>query len=235
MANRQIETVGSLIKMDDVTTVQHNIVPNTTVLEITDPYPDYLGDFPSGSKPNMIFLLTAEEYTVEHIVRISNRVQKYFGTNLDACQATLKIFNDSYSGIRIRGLSSFEQIKLIQQDLISEGLKFMKNKVIEAPALIHLRKPYLLEEAEEGIYKDIIEPMSWYFAVPEKLEWNMLKMMTANIKNNIDNRNFDAAFGWIFVNKITDIVRIYSDNLSLPLIKDLQLRYKEEIRKYLKL
>jgi len=84
----------------------------------------------------------------------------------------------------------------------------MKKKTIHAPALIHLKKSYILDIIEDGIYKDVIEPMMWYFAIPIKLEPDVLKTVTKCVKNNIDNTNFDVAIGWIFVNGITDIIRI---------------------------
>jgi hypothetical protein len=60
-------------------------------------------------------------------------------------------------------------------------------------------------------------------------------MMTDNIKNNVDDNNFDAAFGWFFVNGVIDFIRLYAKDLTLARVKDLQLRYREEIRKYMKL
>lgn len=235
MNTRQIETVGSLIKIDDVITIQHDILPNTFVLETIEPYPGYHYNVPSGSKPNLIFLVTSEEYAIENIMRKTARIQKYFDCDIDASPASLKIYNNTFHSIRLRGLLTYDRIKEIQNLYSCEGIKFLKKKNIQAPALIHLRKPYILEEIEEGIYKDIEEPMMWYFVVNTRLEWNMLKMMTDSIKNNIENNNFDAAFGWVFVNTITDIIRIYADDLTLDNIKDLQARYRDEIRKYLKL
>ena len=234
-SSRFIETVGSLIKIDDVTTIQHNTVPNTLVLEIIEPYPAYHGDIPSGVKPNQIFLVLAEEFSVEECIRAANRINKYVGYPLDATPAKLTIYNDTYYSIRIRGLRSFEQIPSLQNNFMSEGLKFMKKKNIKAPALIHLRKSYILEEVKEGIYRDLIEPMMWYFKFPDKLEWNMLQMMTRNIKNNIENTNFDAAFGWIFVSGVTDFVRIYVNEPNIKQISYMQQLYLDEYKKYLKL
>jgi hypothetical protein len=235
MNTRQIETVGSLLKVDNVITIQHDILPNTFVLETIEPYPGYHDSVPSGVKPNLIFLVTAQEYSIENIMRTTSRIQNYTDIHLDATPGSLKIYNDTYHSIRLRGLLTYDQIKQVQNYYLCEGIKFLKKKNIEAPALVHLRKPYLLQEVEEGIFKDVEEPMMWYFAIPARMEWNMLKMMTNSIKNNIENNNFDAAFGWVFVNTLTDIIRIYALNFTLSNIKDLQARYRDEIRKYMKL
>jgi len=235
MNTNKIETLGSLIKVDSVVTVEYNIVPNTFVLETIEPYPLYHGNVPLGAKPNLIFLITSEEYTVEHIIRTANRIQQYFPFKIDATPAIVKIYNDTYKGIRLRGLLNFEQIKQIQNSLLTEGLKFAKMKKIQGPALIHLKKSYLLTEVVDGIYKDNVEPMMWYFSIPVKIEWNLLNLFTNNIKNNIENPNFDVAFGWIFVNGITDVIRIYTSELSIEAVKELQNRYHDEFRKYYKI
>ncbi len=235
MNTRHIETVGSLIKVDDVISVQHHILPNTFVLETIEPYPGYHGEVSGDIKPNLIFLVTDEEYSTEHIIRCSSRIHKFTNIDMDATKASLKIFNDTYNSIRLRGLLTYDHIKQLQESYITDGFKFMKTRTIQAPALVQLRKPYLLEEIEEGIFKDLDEPMMWYFEIPHRMDWNLLKMMTDSIKNNVEDNNFDAAFGWVFVNGVTDFIRIYAKNLNLSRIKDLQHRYREELRRYMKL
>lgn len=235
MNTRNIETVGSLIKVDDVISVQHHILPNTFVLETIEPYPGYHGEVTGDEKPNLIFLITEEEYSAENIIRCSARISKFTNIDIDATKASLQIYNDTYYSIRLRGLLSYDHIKELQERYINDGYRFMKFKNVKAPALIQLRKAYLLEEVEEGIFKDLDEPMMWYFEIPRKMDWNLLKMITENIKNNVSDTNFDAAFGWVFVNGVTDFVRIYAKDLTLARIKDLQHRYREEIRKYMKL
>ncbi|HEX2936618.1 MAG TPA: hypothetical protein VHO72_14780 [Bacteroidales bacterium] len=235
MNTRNIETVGSLIKVDDVISVQHHILPNTFVLETIEPYPGYHGEVIGDEKPNLIFLVTEEEYSTEHIIRCSSRISKFTNIDIDATKASLQIYNDTYNSIRLRGLLTYDHIKQLQESYINDGYRFMKFKTIKAPALIQLRKPYLLEEVEEGIFRDLDEPMMWYFEIRRKMDWNLLKMMTDNIKNNVNDTNFDAAFGWVFVNGVTDIIRIYAKDLTLDRVKDLQHRYREEIRKYMKL
>lgn len=235
MNTRNIETVGSLIKVDDVISVQHHILPNTLVLETIEPYPGYHGEVIGDEKPNLIFLVTEEEYATEHIIRSSSRISKFTNINIDATKASLQIYNDTYYGIRLRGLLTYDYIKQLQESYINDGYRFMKFKNVKAPALIQIRKPYWLEEIEEGIFKDLDEPMMWYFEIPGKMDWNLLKMMTDNIKNNVADNNFDAAFGWFFVNGVIDFIRLYAKDLTLAQVKDLQHRYREEIRKYMKL
>lgn len=235
MNTRNIETVGSLIKVDDVISVQHHILPNTLVLETIEPYPGYHGEVIGHVKPNLIFLVTEEEYSTEHILRSSYHIQQFTNIDLDATKASLQIYNDTYYSIRLRGLLTYDHIKQLQESYINDGYRFMKFKHIQAPALIQIRKPYLLEEIEEGIFKDMEEPMMWYFDVPKKMDWNLLKMITDNIKNNVDDNNFDAAYGWVFVKGVTEIIRIYAKDLTLARVKDMQHRYREEIRKYMKL
>jgi hypothetical protein len=235
MNTRQIETVGSLIKVDDVISVQHHVLPNTLVLETIEPYPGYHGEFSGDVKPNLLFLITEEEYSTEHIIRCSARIHKFTNIDIDATKASLKIYNDTYYSIRLRGLLTYDHLQTLQESYINDGFRFMKAKSIKAPALIQLRKPYALEEIEEGIFKDLDEPMMWYFEVPGLMDWNLLKMITDSIKNNVSDNNFDAAYGWVFVNGVTDFIRIYAKDLTPARIKDLQFRYRDEIRKYMKL
>jgi hypothetical protein len=226
-----IETVGSLIKIDEVVTVEHNILPNSLVLETVEPYPDYHGSEPGNDKPNLIFLVTQEEYEIEYFMRINNRVKNHLNFPLDATPSILKIYTEVYNGIRIRGLKNFSQIKQIQEIYASEGLKLAKKKTIKAPAYIHLKKSYILDKYDDGVYKDLLEPMMWYFSIPVKLDWVLLKTATQQVKNNIENTNFDVAFGWLFTDGITDIIRIYAGNFNLDDIKILRSKYLEELHK----
>jgi len=55
--------------------------------------------------------------------------------------------------------------------------------------------------------------------------------VTFDIKNNLDNNNFDAALGFIFLKEMRELVRIYTHHCSTERLKAIREKYLEEIKK----
>lgn len=232
MDNRIIETIGYISKVETVHTVEHNVMPNTLVLENIEPFPGYHGSVPSDQPPLSIFLVTQKKYTFEEISRVSAKIKGAVSEKISCVFGDLKVFNDNYPSIRILGLESFENIEAIQKALAREGIEFSKKNIVNDCAIIKIQKTFLLQDKGDGIYYDMDEPEMMYFEISKKIDWDKFQETTKHVKNNVKYTNFDAALGYIYRhNGIIDVVRIYTNNISLGQLKELKELYNKEINK----
>ena len=233
MQQQVIETIGSLAKVETLTTLDNNIMQNTLVLENMEPFPGYHGtNLPTGSIPYSIFLITAKKHTFEKIQRVTHNIKKYFTYPFDASWGKICIYNDTYYCIRMRGLDSFEIIPELQSSYNQEGIKMMKKKNINSPAIIQLKKSYYLRKTDEGIFYDMEEPLMYYLQIPAQLKWNVFRSITERVKQNIDYTNFDAALGAIYLRDLTDVIRIYAKDWDHEKLRQVRDKYLNEIQKY---
>jgi hypothetical protein len=227
-----IETIGGLAKEESLVTVVNHIIPNSFVLETLEPYPGYHGsDIPSEVKPASVFLITKRKYSTEKILRIAHKIKKYFSQTFDAVPGTICMQNETVPCIRIRDLNNYELIGELQKSFVSEGIVFAKKRNIRADAVIRLRKHFKIQEIEDGIYKDLSDPAMFYIRINCQLTWKMFMKMTAKIRNNVVNTNFDAALAAIYTKDILDVVRIYARNITIENLKQLKEKYYQEIEK----
>lgn len=228
-----IETFGSILKVEQLNTLESNILENTFVLEASRPFPGYHGkNLPSEPIPHHIFLVTKKEYLEENVLRTSQKIRQYFKQGFAARQGVLHIFNSKLSCIRIKDLPSFHFIPELQSCYQAEGIEFMRKRNYNQEGLIKINKYFELKEIEEGIFKDLVDLQMFYLEIPVQVSWKLFEQITLTIKNNIDNRNFDAALGVLYRNDLTDVVRIYEKECSLDKLKLLREKYLHEIRRY---
>jgi hypothetical protein len=55
--------------------------------------------------------------------------------------------------------------------------------------------------------------------------------VTRNIKNNLDNSNFDCASGFIYFKELMEFVRIYGLNADIVRLRIIRQKYLDEIAK----
>jgi hypothetical protein len=231
--NRIIETFGSITKVEQLHTLESNILDNTFVLETFEPFPGYHGEnLPSDSIPHHIFLVTKKGYLQEQILRASQKIRKYFKHSYGARQGELHIFNSKLHCIRVKDLPGFELIPELQSCFQSEGIEFMKKRTYNNTGLIKVNKYFELRQIEEGIYSDLVDLRMFYLEVPLPLNWKLFEQITFSIKNNIDNRNFDAALGLLYRKDLTDVVRIFEKECSIDRLVYIRSKYLDEINRY---
>lgn len=228
-----IETTGYIKKEQNLTTVKNNIIPNTLVLESLHPFPGYHGaNLPECSKPRSLFLIVSKDYTHEEIARITKKIKQNFKSDFNASMGHIYFKTSSYTCIRIKYLKSFTFLPELQglyQDL---GIKFAKHKVIDAKGLIVINKNFYVDEFEDGLYNDLEEDSKFYIELSIDLPWEVFKEFTLNIKNNVDNSDFDAAEGVFYRKKgIVEIVRLYICEGEMDKIKEIRKLYMEMIQK----
>ncbi len=227
-----IETFGTITKEEVLHTLQSNILENTFVLESAAPFPGYHGEnIPSSPKPHFIFLITKVKYELEKIIRTAREIRKYFPHSFGARPAELHMYNSVYHAIRLNHLEEFKYIAELQKWFEDLGIGFMKKKKFNKPAIIKVTKYFCLEKTEEGILKDLEDPLMHYLEIPGTLPWKIFETITRKIKNNIDNNNFDAAIGFLYIRDIIDIIRIYEKNPGTERLVALRKHYLDEIKK----
>jgi hypothetical protein len=229
-----IESIGYIVKVEILTTVKFNILKNTLVLESLEPFPGYHGNHPPLSfKPRILYLVTQEEHTFEEIAIKSKDIFRFFKHRFDGTPAEINIFNQTYHAIRIRFLESFELIPELQMYYQDMGIRFLKTRQIESPATIKVHRYYLVEEIEEGIYRDLTEAEQYYVEVPKRLIWKAFEGITMTVKNNLDNNNFDAALGLMYrYNGPVDLVRIWDKNNSPERSRIIRNKYLSVLQSY---
>jgi len=229
---RIIETLGGLAKEEKLKTLADHIMPNTFVLETEEPFPGYHGaNLPTESKPISAFLITRTKYSPEKILRIAHNIQKYFPHKFDAVPGKICIQNDIIHCIRVRGFTNYELIGDLQKCFFSEGIEFAKKRNVFADAVIQLKKHFTIEEIEEEIYRDMDEHSTYYFRIEKQISWQLFLKVTQMVRNNT-HANFDGAKAAIYSRDILDVVRIYSQGITMETLRELKARYTQELEKF---
>lgn len=231
---RSFETIGYVFKVEDLMPVKYHVMENTTVLESREPFPGYHGkNLPTAPKPRNIYLLTREELSFEDIARISRDLKPCFPHRFNGTPAEIEISAKVYPSIRIKFLESFELITALQGCYQDAGIRFRKAINLDGTAKIKVHRYFLVEEEVPGIYRDLLEDEQYYIEVPEKLEWDNFKVITRQVKNNVDNCNFDAALGMMYrLEGPVELVRIWDRDKTLERIIVLREKYLEYIRRF---
>lgn len=228
-----IETTGYIKKEQNLTTVENNIIPGTLVLESLHPFPGYHGEnLPEKSKPRSLFFVVSKDYTFEEIARITKKIKQNFQYDFNASIGHIYFKTTEYTCIRIKYLKSFTFLSELQGLYQDYGVKFAKQKMIDSKGLIVIKKHFLIDEIEEGLYNDLEEDSKFYIELPTDLPWELFKDFTLKIKNNIDNSDFVAAQG-VFYRKqgIVEVVRLYICEGEMDKIKTIRKMYMDMIQK----
>jgi hypothetical protein len=228
-----LEITGYIKKREKLSNIESKIIDNTLVLENLNPFPGYLGEnFPDLSSPRSIFFVVTENYSFEDIARKTKRIKKQVRHKFNASEGTIYIHPYEYKCIRIKYLCAFKLLQELQELYRDEGVKFARYKKIDKDSIITINKVFSVEEQDEGIYWDCNTESKYYIELPENISWNNFQNITANIKNNLDQNNFDAAPGVFYRRKeVKDVVRIYDKERNLERANQLKAMYWEEIRK----
>ena len=225
--------MGSIAKVEKLETLKSNILENTLVLEEIEPFPGYHGaNLPTGYNPTAVYLVLKKKVSTIRIMRITQQIHKYFKPGFDGTAAEICINNDIITCIRLRNLDNYALIPELQKHYMHEGLKFMKKKKIQGDGIIEIKKHFELEKLDDGVYKDLEDPLMYYLEIPAHLNWSLFLEITTSIKHNLDDLSFDAALGAVYMKEITEVVRIFAKDVAVEDLQKIRQRYNEELRKY---
>ncbi len=231
-----IERYGNLLKQENLRTMHEKIWPNTFVLEAPEPFPgffSYYSDYPVESKPLYIYLVLKRMYTLEEITRANQKIEKYFPAKFSATPGVVNIYNRAFDVIRVRRLDEFSQIADLQAGYMDEGIEFRRkpSRELAGPAIIRIKKFFILEEPRPDLYFDLTEKDHGYFLIPYKLTWKHFEDITKKVKFNWDKPFFDAAVGHFHVQfGIQDMVRIYYPEMNMDYLQEARQKYMERIK-----
>ncbi|MFO8001009.1 MAG: hypothetical protein R6U46_07190 [Marinilabilia sp.] len=231
-----IERYGNLLKQETLRTLEDKIWPNTFVLEAPEPFPgffNYYSDHPVDCKPLYIYLVLKKLYSLEEITRATQNIQKYFDGNFNATPGVVNIYNKKFDVIRVRHLDSFSQICDLQASYMDQGIEFRSkpNRPLEGPAIIRIKKFFILEEVETDVFFDATERDHGYFIIPHQLTWKHFEDITRRVKYNWDRPLFDAAIGHFHVNfGIRDMIRIYYHDMNKDYLLEARKKYLDRIK-----
>jgi hypothetical protein len=225
-----IKATGTITKEEILTDIDHNIMPNTLVLESSQPFPGYHGsNLPEESLPNIIYLVTDQRYDGEEILRAAKKIKPVFPKKFDASYGKAELYSVPYHFIRIRNLSCFDCIAGLQEEFVKEGIIFMKKKPVSAEALIKIQKFFQIEKIDDHLYRDLEDPLMFYFEIPDKPDWQFFKKITVYVRSNIDNYTFDAAIAVVYHDEILDLVRIFAKDITIDQLHFIRRKYLYEL------
>jgi hypothetical protein len=230
-----IETIGSITKFEQLRSVEYNVLPNTLVLENTDPFPGYgyQGvNLPSDTKPRSIFLVLRYRYAPEKIARISVQLAKIRNEKCRTGCGEIEISSRIYPCIRLKSLACFADIPEVQNFYKDNEIKFMGYHKIDAEGKITIHKNFKIIETTPGIYRDLYDGEKFYIKIPKQINWKTFESVSKFVKNNIRNGNFDAALGMIYrFTGVEEVIRIYDRNKSLERALEIKNMYNKALKK----
>lgn len=223
-----IERYGGLLKEEPLTCVTNEILlKDTCVLEAVSPYFGYY-QTPKSNAPKMLYLLLAEIFPLEMLIRTTNKVQEQLNFPLDAVTGHITMFGQTCNAIRLLNLQNYDQIRKIQELYDEQGVVFKRpeRQFQNEMGMIKLRCFYTLHDLGDGIYIQESDPNIGFFEVPRYIPWDEFKKVTAEVKYDTSLIYFDAATAFFYHNKtIVDLVRIYRENLDEEKLQLIRQRY----------
>jgi len=228
--NNLIKVCGSITKRESMASGTYNILKNTCVAEANFPYSGYYGSVPEQADLNSLFLFTTHYYSLEEVLRIAQNIDSCYMEKVNVATASLDFVHHKYSAIRVKYFTDYEHIHLLQTCCIKAGVEFAKKVHVSDFAFVRVTKCFVLEELEEGIYIDNKEDHKGYITIPKQISNSEFSDILIDIRNNTDCKLFDAAMGAMIINsQVKDMVRIFSENLNVQLLKCIKERLVKSI------
>ncbi|MBK9290300.1 MAG: hypothetical protein IPM52_01500 [Bacteroidetes bacterium] len=232
MDHTSLKSIGTIIKKENLASVEHETNSNALVLESLYPFPGYHGTtVPDATDPRSLFLVTDQVYHNDVVIRAVQKVKKHYPHHFDGTPGRIDLYNTPAGVVRIKFLP-YDKVGSLISALEQEGLHFMKHrKVQEYASLIKITKYFMIQKAGEGIYADQNWKNMFYLHIPVLLEWKDFEKITMSIKHNIDDNNFDAALTTMYDEKgMLDFVRIYDEQSCQGKLIFIRDKYLEAIK-----
>lgn len=223
-----LRTIGSITKKESLANVSGDIIKNTTVAEADKPYSHYYGQLPEKTKPNSLFIFTENEYSLEEALRYTQNIEFCSKNQVNVASAIIYFAEHTVPALRIRNFPDYQHIPNLQHCYIEQKVKLIKHTIPSKEFIIKVTKCFTLEDVGDGYFFDLNEANEGYFIVPEYPEFTEFESLIQKIRNNSSCSLFDAAMGGLIINgKVFNIVRIYSEHITIDMLK---LIRKEALR-----
>lgn len=228
-STQTIERFGWVTKEEPLSClVDDNLHLNIGILESVAPFFGYYADEPGKEKPDYLYWVLDQWYPLEQITRVLHHIRDHCHAGLDAAPGHIVITDDSFHVVRMRNLKRYNQIHAVQKMFEEKGIKLKKryDRIQNQMGVIHLNKFFYLKPLEGGLYLEPGSPHRGYFKIPAYINWNDFKALTKEVKYETSLMFFDAARVAIVEDgKITELVRIYRENLNPEKLMAIRDRY----------
>ena len=221
-----IEMFGSIEKVEELSTINQNIIPGTLVFDSISPFWGYYNDEPQDSSPIYVYVALDKTYTAIDIIRAYVKIKAELPFDLDVAKAFVQIGDKVFNVIRIRHLNTYANIGEIQKAFEKNKIKPLVSSAHyeKATAHISLSKMFYLKNLTNEIYLDTDEKNHAYFEIPRELTFEEFTEISKKVQNNWFDQKFDTALGsYLTDHRVVDFVRIYSENQEVD--------YLDKIRK----
>lgn len=223
-----IERYGCLLKVENLWCLEECGIPNTCLLESFDVFPAYYGSVPDETRPRFVYILAGDKYSLEQISRMAQAVRHNFHDPFDAALAEISLRGQTCSAVRITGIEDYDLIRQLQETFRDAGLVLKKkvHSINNEEAIIKIRKFFTLVPLPGDLFMDAKNADIGYFAVDSNQPWDHFASLIRQLRNNWTGSSFDAAQCFIYQKGvITDLVRIYSKELTADMLRQLRKKY----------
>lgn len=230
------ELFGTLEKLEQFNTLNQNIIPGSLVFESPKPFWGYYNEFDSPHtklSPHYIYLAINTTHAVFDVVRAYHKVSEEFDFEFDAAKAFVKFNDRFYNAIRLRHISDYDKIKDVQESFSRHGISMLMSAGNWQNVTTHvsIKKVFNVQALSEVVYKDTSEPNHYYLKIPKTLTLDEFAEVTAKVRNNWLGSKFDAALAYFLKEKqVVEIVRIYSELLTLEQLTEIQKLYLSKLK-----
>jgi hypothetical protein len=231
-----IETCGTILKKETIATIEPAFCGNALALESKSPFPGYYHKVIPETKelnPGSVFLLIKTGINDEKLMRVNHEIKKVIRKRFDAAPGQISLYNELKPCIRVKFLQTYNDIPELVDMYREEGIQLMKYKTVKPyTGLIIVKKFFIVDDVEPGIYLDSDDQEMGYIQIPGYLKWSNFEKITLDMKRNMGDNKFDAAIGTIHrKNCIVDVVRIFDKDISIDKLRSLRNKYLEAINK----
>ncbi len=231
--NKKMEVFVNLTKGDTVVAIEDKVLPGSLVFDSLNPFPGYYHEAPTSAKPIYLYMVLAQQYPLEEIIRATQNIEKEYKWNFDAGKGYMSIGSVYLNVIRVRHLPELDMVAKIQEAYVKQGINFLMNKKLKGKleATVKIVKFLNLEILDEGIYINSEDPTFAYVEIPKYLHPSAFIKVSMDVKYNWDGHEFDAATA-SFYNKgvLYEVVRIRSSQMDLEYLSKIKKLYADKIR-----
>ncbi len=231
--NKKIEVFVNLTKGDTVVAIEEKILPGSLVFDSLNPFPGYYHETPTSVKPIYIYMVLAQQYPLEEILRATQNIEKEYKWNFDAGKGYMTIGSAYLNVIRVRHLPELDLVGKIQEAYVKQGIHFLMNKKLKGKleATVKIVKFLMLENLAEGIYINADDPTFAYVEIPKYLHHAAFAKVSMDVKYNWDGHEFDATTASFYNEGILhEAIRIRSDQMDLEYLTKIKKLYADKIR-----
>ncbi len=231
--NKKMEVFVNLTKNDTVLAIDEKILPGSLVFDSLNPFPGYYHETPMSSRPIYIYMVLANQYPLEEIIRATQNIEKEYNWNFDAGKGYMTIGSEFLNVIRVRHLPQLDMVGKIQEAYMNQGIHFLMTKKMKGKleAKVKIVKFLNLEKIGEGIYMNSEDNTFAYVEIPKYLHHEAFLKVSMDVKYNWEGHEFDAARASFYTHgKLYEVVRIRSDQMDLEYLASIRKLYIDKIR-----